>query len=251
MGSSTARKAANTGRRIQGFLTAEAVFVGTAVTPEVRAELDGLVSQLEGYAVQQEESDGAATAHTALQEEYRKDAYIRFVRPIARIAKRSLPQAPEISSLVLMADDTRAPDVVTKLTKLANAAEVHQQTFISKGLPSDFVAQLRALIAQITATVDVRDRHLGTRAAATTGLKVAQRELKSLIEQLDSVLLPVLRANPTVLADWISSKHIPKLPVTPLPTGGLNLDTDSPTSDSSTTDPAAPIAIVPPTSKVA
>jgi hypothetical protein len=242
----TARKAAATGRRIQGFLKAEAGVVGTAASPEVQAELDGLVSQLETYAVQQDEADGSATAHTALQEEYRKDAYVRFVRPIARISKRYLSLAPEITALVVTADDTRSPDVVTKLTKLANAAEVHHQTLVAKGMPSDFVAQLRTAIAQFTTTMDVRDRYIGTRAAATTGLNVAQRELRGLIEQLDSLLLPVLRGNQAVLADWISTKHIPKLTVNPLPTGGVMMDDTSANEGTPTDAPAPAASLAPP-----
>jgi hypothetical protein len=234
----TAQKATNTGRRIQGFLTAQAPIVGTVATPDVQAELDVLVSRLEAFAAQQDVSDGTASAHTSLLDEYRRDAYVRFVRPIARISKRFLSQSPEITALVLSADDTRRPDIVTKLTNLANAAEVHQQTLIAKGMPSDFVVTLRAAIVQMTAAMDTRDRYLGTRAAAIAGLKTAQKELKSLIEHLDSLLMPILRGNPAVLADWISSKHIPKLPVNPLPTGNLILPDSNTNTETATDSPA-------------
>jgi hypothetical protein len=238
----TAQKATNTGRRIQRFFTAQAAIVGTVATPDVQAELDGLVSRLEAYAAQQDVSDGTASAHTSLLDEYRRDAYVRFVRPIARISKRFLSQVPEITALVLTADDTRRPDVVTKLTNLANAAEVNQQTLIAKGMPSDFVVQLRAAIERMTAALDTRDRHPGTRAAATAGLKTAQTELNSLIGQLDSLLIPILRGNPAVLADWISSKHIPKLPVNPLPTGNLILPDSNANTGTPTDSPAVATA---------
>ena len=226
----TFRKTQGTGRRVQGFLDANAAIVGLAVPPSVRAELDDSVGQLTTYSVEQETTDGSAQSHTAIQEEYRKDLFVRFVRPIARITKRVLVSisADQRNALVMTADETRLPSVVTKVTALADAAEQYQQVFVSNGMPSDFIAQLRAAIVQLTTSIDTRDRHLGRRSGATAALAAADRNFKQLLAQIDSVLLPVLRGNPSLLAEWTAVKHIPRVPVTPLPTGSLTVpDTSS------------------------
>ena len=238
----TQMKTQGTGRRVQGFLDAQAAIVGTAVPPSVRAQLDAAVAQLTTYSVEQETTDGSAQSHTALQEEYRKDLYVRFVRPIARITKRVLVSisADERMALVMTADDTRLPSVVTKVTALADAAEKYQPVFVDNGMPSDFIAQVRAAIAQLTTSIDTRDRHVARRGGATAALAAADRNFKELLAQIDSVLLPVLRGNPAVLAEWTAAKHIPRVATTPLPNGSITMP-----DASSSVAPVTPVTPLP------
>jgi hypothetical protein len=243
----TQLKTQATGRRVLGFLDAHAAIIGTAVPPELRTEIDDAVNQLTTNSVTQETSGGSAKSQTGIQDQYRRDLYVKFVRPIARITKRVLSaiSVDDRTALVLKADDTRQPSVVTKVTALANAAEKYQAVFVRNGMAADFVAQLRAAIAQLTSSIDTRDRQVGQRKGATAALVAADKSFKTLLRQLDSVLHPVLRANPGVLADWTATKHIVQITTMPAPTGGVVLPITQPS-----VTPAGPVTPVTPVTPV-
>ena len=246
----TQLKTQATARRVLGFLDAHAAIIGTAVPPELRTEIDDVVNQLTTNSVTQETAAGSAKSQTAIQDEYRRDLYVRFVRPIARITKRVLAaiSADDRTALVLTADDTRHPSVVTKVTALANAAEKYQAVFVRNGMAADFVAQLRAAIAQLTSSIDTRDRQVGQRKGATTALVAADKTFKTLLGQLDSVLNPVLRKNPGVLGDWTATKHIVQITPMPLPTGSVVQTITQPSVTPA--GPAAPVTPVTPVTPV-
>jgi hypothetical protein len=222
------------GTRVQGFLDAHADAVAGVVRPAVRARLDQLVKQMGDYALEQKATTSGALTATATQPQLRKEFYELFIKRIAIITKHVIGQVPEYDALVLKFDDTKEPSFVATANMLADAAEKYQDVLVANGLPSDFVAQMRALIGQLTTTTATRDRHVGRRVGATAALTAADRAFRELIAQLDSLLVPVLKNNPAVLADWKASSRIPQLPVNPLPTGDLVM----PETPTGSTEPA-------------
>jgi hypothetical protein len=211
--------------RVQGFLDAHADVVAGVVRPEIRAQLDQLATQLADYALEQGTTTSAALTATATQPQLRRQFYELFIKPIRIITKRVVGRVPEYDAMVLKLAVTKEPTFVTTANVLADAAQKYEPVLVANGLPSDFVAQMRALIGQLTTTTATRDRHVGRRVGSTAALTAADRAFRELLAQLDSLLVPLLAKNPAVLADWKASSRIPQLPVTPLPTGGVVLPT--------------------------
>jgi len=228
-----------TGRRVQGFLDAQAATVGDIVPAALRAELDDGVAKGAAFELAQGASSSAAKGETARQQLIRDDLYARFIHPIDGIAKKKLKgqvSVTELASLIISSAFRHSNTLLTKATELADAAAKYEKTFIDNGLPADFIAQLRAGIAEITASEAARVRQLSRRAAATTGIATADKAVRDTIDSMKRVLKPALKTNPALLSDWMASKRIKQPAVTPIPTGSVNTSAGPATP----TTPASP-----------
>jgi hypothetical protein len=235
-------KTSDAGRRVQGFLDTHTAAVGNAVPAELRAEFDAAVTQLATYQQEQESNTGAARGETANQKVLRADVYERFLNPIAKIVKRKLSQTPEVIELVVPARALRAKSFVAKATASADAAANYVPVFSANGLSADFVPQMKAAIAKITASSDLRARQLSRKSTATAELKASDKAIKLLIDQIGAVITPALKGNTDALSDWAVSKRVHRTPVTPLPTGNLNV-TPAPTGTTQQPAPATPTLV--------
>jgi hypothetical protein len=238
---STFGGALDAGRRVQVFLDAQAATLGKVVPPTIRAMLDDAVTQLAGFQIEQATAVGTAKGETVNQTTLRDDLYQRFMVQVGRTAKVELRNTPEFPNLVVSALARRKLDFVSTATKFADAAAKHEQLLIDHGMPADFLVQLRAAIAAVSASADSRGRNVARRIAATQGCIAMNKALRQKIGQIDGLIKPALKKNAALLADWRASKQIRQLPVTPLPTGGTVV-TPAPTPAAQPTTPP----VVPP-----
>ena len=195
-------------RRVQGFLDRQAAAVGILVSPDTRAELDGDATQLAASQVEQTQTWGVSKAETANQAVYRKDFYFRFMRPIRRIAKAKLATAPELTSLVAKSTGVTKGDFAAVAEALAASAAKYEKVFVGKGMPADFVAQLSAAITQLKASRDSQAQAAVRSEAATKSITEANKNARDMLAVLDSVIVPAVRHNAALLADWKASKKI-------------------------------------------
>lgn len=79
---------------------------------------------------------------------------------------------------------------------MADAAAAHEQLFVRRGLPADFIAQLRTGIAGLGTSTGNRNRLLGRKQGATSVLADADSELRDILSTLDIVLKDQLKKNP-------------------------------------------------------
>jgi len=234
------------GHRVQGFLDAQGAAIGVAVPANLRARLDGAVTQLVASQTEQANSAGAAKTATATQGAIRKDINARLLRPIARVAKSALSHQPDIAALIVTSGSMANGTFVSKLNSLADAATAYEQTFVDHMLPPNFIAQLRGAAAQLTASAESRARSVARRQAATASMIAADKVIKDAVSVLNHVLTPLLKPNAALLADWVASKRLQQTVVNPISTGNA-------TPAVSTTDPAqqptaAPVVPAAPTS---
>ncbi len=242
----------DTGRRVQGFLDAQAAAIGAAVPATLRAQLDDAVTQCAAFQLEQGASTSAAKGETSRQQLIRADLFARFLHPVEGVAKKKLKgvaTVTELASLVISSAFKHGNKLLSKATELADAAAKYEKTFVDNGLPADFIAQLRAGIAEVTASEAARVRQLSRRAAATTGLKTSDKAIRATVDSMNRALKPALKKNPALLSDWMASKRIRQLVVTPLPTGSPGAPA-SPATQPPPTSPSAP-AVVPATTKAA
>ena len=210
-----------TGRRVQGFLDAQAATLGAVVPQTLRAQLDDGVMQATVFQLEQGTSNSEAKGETAKQQLIRDDLFARYLHPVEGVAKKKLNGVTGFSSLIMSAAFRHSNKLVSKAIELADAAMKYEKVFVDNGLPADFIAQLQAGLAAITASEAVRARQLSRRAAATTGLQAADTAIRASVDLLNRVLKPALKENPALLADWMASKRVRQLAVTPLPGGSV------------------------------
>ena len=207
-------------RRVQAFFDRHAAVIGSLVSPDTRAELDGDATQLATSQLEQSQTAGISRAETANQAVYRKDFYFRFMRPIRRIARAKLATAPELPDLVAPSTGVRNGDFVKNAEALASSAAKHEKVFVSKGMAADFLVQLNAAIAQLGASRDAQSEAAVRGQAATKSITEANKNARDLLAVLDSVITPAVRHNAQLLAEWKASKKIiGKTALPPQPTG--------------------------------
>jgi hypothetical protein len=239
----------DTGRRVQGFLDAQAAALGAAVPATLRAQLDDGVAQGTAFQLEQGASTSAAKGETSKQQLIRDDLYARFLHPVEGVAKKKLKgvaSVTEFASLVISSAFRHGNKLLSKATELADAAVKYEKIFVDNGLPADFIAQLKAGLADITASEAARGRQVSRRTAATAGLVAADKAIRATVDSLNRALRPALKKNPPLLADWMASKQIRKLVVTPLPTGSPGAPA-SPATQPPSAGPATPATPASPT----
>src|ERR1019366_7080386 len=179
---------------------------------------------------------------TAKQQLLRDDIYAKILNPVAGVANKLLKSTTEYLSLVVSAVFRSSNKLLAKASEAADAAAKYEKTFTDNGLPTDFLAQLRAGIAQVGASVAAHVLALGQRVTATAGLVAGDKAVRATIDTLNRTLKPVLKSNPALLAGWTASKLIKQPVVTPLPTGSVSAPTSVAASPTPAPTPAAPAA---------
>jgi hypothetical protein len=182
------RKTLEAARKVQKFLDAHASALGKAVPSSLRAQLDRAVSEFAAHQLEQRAAQEMGRCETANRAAYRRDVYVRFIRPIGGIANHTLRSVSEFRALVMPAAPGRCHDFVVKATILADVAEKYEEVFRCYGMPAGFVDQLRAVLAQITTSTAASARYKGRRVAATAGLKAADKSVRGIMGVMNSVL---------------------------------------------------------------
>src|SRR5260370_41670517 len=90
-----------------------------------------------------------ARAETANQAEYRRDAYLRFLRPIGRMATVVFGDSGQLRSLVMAAASTRQPRFLERATLVADVASTYPQVFVGHGLSAGFTARVPVVLPRI------------------------------------------------------------------------------------------------------
>jgi hypothetical protein len=198
-------------RQVQVFLDANAATVGPAVAAS-RRNLDDVVAQLTTHAAAQEGGNIGSRGETAKQRVLRTSLRNNHMRPIAEVAKQKLRDVPEFHALVMPAANATSAQLVAHATAMADAAQAHEEVFKEVGLPDDFVASLRSVADQVSLSIDARKQQAGKRSGATAGLTAEEKRGRSMLKLIDALVVPRLRNNDAVLAEWKSAKRVARKP---------------------------------------
>jgi hypothetical protein len=206
---------------VQTFLTDNADKLGAVVKTGARQKLDDAIVELTTHAEEQQGSHLAAQGNTqekrSLQLVLRRD----HMAPIARIARADLPPTPAVEPLKMPKGRPTAARLAALADGMANAATPFADTFISAGLPTDFIAQLRAATTAMVASVAERNQNRGKRGGATTGLKQKLGRARRIVHVLDAFIQTALKDDQALLSSWNIVKRVrrntnrPATPATP------------------------------------
>ena len=235
-------------RGMQHFLDDNEATLDAVNKSNARKRLDETVAQISSHAVTQVGGRRAAVGETAKQRTLRLALRSEHMRPIAVIAGEKLREQPEFKSLRLPRWNVRGPSLTAAAGDMANAAEKYTDLFLQEGLPTDFVASLRAAADQLDQSIDARGHGRLQRAGATAGLASETKRARALIRLLDSLVRPKLGTNDELLREWEFATHIqrtrstaPATPATPV-TSATPVASATPVTSATPSSTPAPTA---------
>jgi hypothetical protein len=202
-------KTLETARRVQAFLDRHAALLGNAITRALRAWLDSAVDQLAAFQLEQELAQALSRYETARQKALRRGIRDRFTRPIGTIANRALRSIKAFGKLTKRSSTSgRSSDFARAATLMADAAEQKARVFVGHGMPTDFVDEFRAALAELAKSVENRARYRDRHAWATAGVRETTKSLRGALAVVDSVLKPALRGDRALLAEWRRDRRV-------------------------------------------
>jgi hypothetical protein len=195
-------------RAVQTFLNDNGDKLAGVVKTGARQQLDDAIVELTTHATEQQGNHLAAQGNTkkkrTLQLVLRRD----HMAPIARIARAELPPTPEVEPLKMPRGRPTAERLVALADGMASAATPFADTFISAGLPTDFIARLNAATSAMVSAVDDRNQNRVKRGGATTGLKRKLGRARRIVHVLDAFVQTALKDDPELLKSWTMVKRV-------------------------------------------
>jgi hypothetical protein len=191
-------------RRVQEFLAANQV-AGTAAQVQ---QLSEVIRQLTETGAEQDVSGRQSRGEVARQRALRKALWVHHLVPISRIARRmfGVPGMDVKFALPRYRADNEA--LIDAATGMAQAAEPHVAAFVQQGLPQDFVQQLRAATAAVSAAVGSRVQAWQRRSRAGETVTALLSRGRASVDMLDAIVSSRLESKPDLLAAWKSAKRL-------------------------------------------
>jgi hypothetical protein len=138
-----------------------------------------------------------------------------YMRPLVTTARVQVD--PETDAR--LPDAFRMPVGSIGATKLLQACDAMLQeaapfeaALLAGGLPSDFFAKFRAVVAEVREMPGVLSTLVGSRVGARTGLAAELRRGRRAVSRIDAVVRATWDGDEAVLAQWRVAKRVQKKP---------------------------------------
>ena len=227
-------------QRAQGFLDENVTaLTGPVDFTTARKRLDDIVASFTTHAVDQSANDRDTQGETAKQQQLRVQLSTDVMRPIAEIARRNLSTTPEFKSL-RMPRQVFGPAFLASAKGMAEAAAIHKDTLIERGLPADFLDQFQTALTAFEASVTEREKSRTRRMGATQGLALQEKEARSVLKVLDSLVNQALRGNAVLLGAWAGARAIHRRPGGSASTSAKAPATQATSAETPVSTPSAP-----------
>jgi hypothetical protein len=125
---------------------------------------------------------------------------------------------------------------------MGDAAAIHKDTLIERGLPADFLDQFQTALANLEVSVSDREKSRTRRMGATKALAFEEQEGRSVLKVLDTLVRRALQGNEALLGTWAGARAIhrrPGGPATEAPTSDVTASGTPASSAASGTTPTA------------
>ena len=230
--------------RVQVFLDTNAAVLGAIPTSAPRLALDAVVTSLAGNASDQGTAKIQTRGATASQASLRRALIVTNMRPVAAIAKDKASDIPSVTALVMPKAKVNVMQLVADANAMADAATPYEQTFIDAGLPTDFLAKLRAAAAALNGASTLQGTSKSNSVKATTGVLAEQQKGRSTLNILNTLVQSALAGNTPLLAQWANAKRISPQPAssaTAAPSSTTPASTPAPTPAAAANPAAVPV----------
>jgi hypothetical protein len=220
-------------QRVQDFLAAHPVPPPWSYGLP-KALLDDVVERLSDHSTDQVAGRRLSRAETQRQKALRKTLRELHLRPISKIAKVSLAEAPGIQkALVMPAPQLSTTKLISEAKGMRDAVAGYTPVFVRNGRPEDFVEALDAAIEELRQSQLGRARNVGKGVGAKAGLTDEIRRGRQAVEMVDAIVTTAFASNGDVLARWRIARRVQGLP------GGGGVSATGGTADENVAPPQA------------
>jgi hypothetical protein len=218
---------------MQKFLDERAAELPGLGETGMRKKLDDITADLTSLAATQTSSGLASMSLTMKINALTKDLIDHHMSHVARIAAVELPPGPELVPLGMPKKYVAGERLVARARGMATQAVKFESTFITAGLPKDFIKQLRDAADTLSALFSDRKQNVADRGAATKLLVTNIQEVRKVVKVLDGFVKTTAKDNPRLLVTWKILKRLRQtgnVPPSILPDGSQPIAATTPTS---------------------
>ncbi|HEX8179539.1 MAG TPA: hypothetical protein VF525_08350 [Pyrinomonadaceae bacterium] len=178
---------------------------------EVLAQLNTVITDLEGHASKQASGQRAAKEGTTLKSGARA-ALREDLEAISRTARALALTTPGLDDKFRLPRNAGEQAWLAAARSFAQDAAPLKSEFLRRGLPADFLEDLNASIAALEASINNRAQQTGTRVAATVAIDAAIDAGMNAVRELHAIVHNIFRDDPATLAEWTSASHTERAP---------------------------------------
>jgi hypothetical protein len=189
--------------RAQRFLAENLAQLAKVVDLSVaRKRLDDVIASFITHAVDQENNKRSAKGETEKQRQLRLTLRTEQMAPIAEIARRNLRAVPEFKALQMPSRWAKGAAFLGGARSMAEAAVIHKDALLERGLPADSLDQFQDLLAKLEESGSDRHKSRAQHIGATKALLFEEQEGRSVLKVLDALVRRALAGNEALLGTW-------------------------------------------------
>lgn len=119
---------------------------------------------------------------------------------------------PGIEDKFRMPRDVKDQDLLSVARAFVADAEPYKAEFIRRGLPADFLKDLKADIIALEQAITGHIQGTEEHVAATAAIDDLIDEGVRTMQELDPVIRNIFADDPATLAQWLSARHVERAP---------------------------------------
>jgi hypothetical protein len=202
-------------RRVQAWCAANPDLVPAPVSSNgtwspLTRQLDtvnALVAQATDAAAEQGVQTNRATLDANGETSLRR--HLRWeMHAVTQVAQALRKSVPGIGVLRMPSPKARIERLLEAAESLAKQASTYETVLLEHGLAPDFVAQLRAAVSALKASVDARGGARAGLVSATKQVRVALSLGQQYVQIMDAALTKALRDDHARLAEWKHARRV-------------------------------------------
>ena len=193
--------------RVEDYLTQHPDAMQGVVNAEAHQYLSASRDRMVERMKAQNAFDRVARSGTVTTETLREQLLREHMRPISVVAQSRLSTVGELGTLTLSARKARLGSLVSAGYGMAEAARKYEQTFLTAGLPPDFIARLLATTEALREAMNAQSQLRAQRVQATTGITEEARIARGALRVLDVLVRARVREK-EVLARWRQLRRV-------------------------------------------
>ena len=198
-------------RRVRDFLVEHPLKSEVAELTTFRQQLDEVIVRLTANAATQEAVTKQSRVQTTEIRRLRRALREGQMKPIVR-ASRTMPLQIDGTDITFVLPDFRVDHerLASAGDAMVTALKVVGPEFVANGFAPNFVEQLSNTTKALRDAIDLRAAHVSRRTGVTAAMERDGAQAVQLVRVLDTLVRPVINADPELLAAWDNVVQIPR-----------------------------------------
>ena len=195
----------------QYILSRIAAFPAGSPGHDLYVIVDASVERMERLAAEQAMHAHAVREKTALKRSA-DDALRAIMEAMSRTARSMSKRLPGVEETFRLPSRKDGQTWLAFARAFATEAGPLAEVFVSRGMPPDFIDDLKARILAVEQALDVRAQREAEQVAATAAIAEAAEQGLAAVRELNPIVLNIYKDNEAELAAWESASHVERSP---------------------------------------